>query len=155
VIGLVRRGRPLEAPAGLAAALFLLPIAVAGAAKWTPVETNPDVGLTPGLVEAVRAQVSPGAIVYSDPETSFRLAAFAPVYIATAPPGHVADTPENRPYARARDARRFLATGDISIPEDYGAEYLVVDRRRQREEFDLPQLYGDERFTLYRLLERG
>jgi hypothetical protein len=155
VIGLVRRGRPLEAPAGLAAALFLLPIAVAGAAKWTPVETKPDVGLTPGLVEAVRAQVSPGAIVYSDPETSFRLAAFAPVYVATAPPGHVADTPQNRPYARARDARRFLATGDLSIPEEYDAEYLVVDRRRQRGEFDLPQLYGDERFTLYRLLERG
>ena len=71
---------------------------------------------------------SAGTIVYSDPETSFRLAAFAPVYIAVAPPGHVADTEENRPYERARDARRFLRTGDLSIPREYGAEYVVVDR---------------------------
>jgi len=155
VVGLVRRGEPLEAPAGLAAALFLLPVAVAGAAKWTPVETKPDVALSPGLVEAVRAQVPPGAIVYSDPETSYRLAALAPVYIATAPPGHVADTSENRPYRRARDARRFLATGVLSIPEEYGAEYLVVDGRRQQEEFGLPQLYRDERFTLYRFPPQG
>ena len=74
-----------------------------------------------------------GAIVYSDPETSFRLAAAAPVYIAVAPPGHVADTAENRPYERARDARKFVATGDLSIPRAYGAEYLVVDRLRLRE----------------------
>ena len=68
-----------------------------------------------------------GTIVYSDPETSFRLAAFAPVYIAVAPPGHVADTEENRPYERARDARRFFRTGDLAIPRGYGAEYVVVD----------------------------
>ena len=98
--------------------------------------------------------VPPGAIVYSDPETSYRLAAFAPVYIANAPPGHVADTPENRPYERHRDARRFLATGDLSIPRDYGAEFLVVDRRRLPRPFDLPQLYRDPRFVLYRLPPR-
>jgi hypothetical protein len=153
VIGLVRRGEPLEAPAALAAALFLLPVAVAGAAKWTPVGTKAGVALSPGLVSAVRGQVPPGAIVYSDPETSYRLAAAAPVYIANAPPGHVADTLQNRPYERARDARRFLATGDLSIPADYDAQYLVVDRRRLQQPFGLPQLYRDERFTLYQLLE--
>jgi hypothetical protein len=153
VVGLARRGEPLESPAALAAALFLLPVVVAGAAKWTPVEAKPGVALSDGLVEAVREQVSPGAIVYSDPETSYRLAALAPVYIANAPPGHVADTEENRPYERARDARRFLATGDLSIPEAYGAEYLVVDRRRMPNDFPLQQLYRDARFTLYRLGE--
>jgi hypothetical protein len=153
-VGLVRRGEPLEAPAALAAALFLLPVVVAGAAKWTPVESSGLV-LPRALVETVRDVVPAGAIVYSDPETGYRLAALAPVYIANAPPGHVADTEQNRPYQRARDARRFLATGDLSIPADYGADYLVVDRRRLRQDFDLPRLYRDERFTLYRLPEQG
>ena len=99
----------------------------------------------------MRDDVDAGTIVYSDPETSFRLAAFAPIYIAVAPPGHVADTEENRPYERARDARRFLRTGDLSIPRDYGAGYLVVDRLRSDLELDLPAVYEDERFTLYRL----
>jgi hypothetical protein len=101
----------------------------------------------------VRNDVPAGAVVYSDPETSFRLAAFAPVYIAVAPPGHVADTKKNRPYARAKDARRFLRTVDLSIPLRYGAQYLVVDRLRSRGglKVSLPVLYRDDRFTLYRL----
>jgi hypothetical protein len=111
--------------------------------------------LSSGLVDAVRANVSSGSIVYSDQETSFRLAAFAPVFIAVAPPGHVADTEDNRPYKRARDARRFLRTGDLSIPEEYGAEYLVVDRLRNERAFDLPVIYQDERFVLYRLPPRS
>jgi hypothetical protein len=151
VAGLVRRGPPLEANAATAAALFLLPVVVVGLARWTPVEARPGTQLSSGLVDALRTQVPPGAVVYSDPETSFRVAAAAPVYIANAPPGHVADTPKNRPYERARDARRFLATGDLSIPEAYGAEYLVVDRRRQREPFRLERLHTDPRFVLYRL----
>jgi len=100
----------------------------------------------------VRTIVPPGAIVYSDPQTSYRLAASAPIYIANAPPGHVADTARNRPYARARDARRFLATGDLAIPKEYGAEFLVVDRLRLRQQFGLPELYRDPRFVLYRIL---
>ena len=151
VVGVVRRGPTLEAPAGLAAALFLVPVFIVGLARWTPVEGRPGAALSPGLVEAVRDVVPAGAIVFSDPETSYRLAAFASVYIASAPPGHVADTEANRPYERHRDARRFLATGDLSIPRDYDAEFLVVDRRRQPRSFDLPRLYRDERFTLYRI----
>jgi hypothetical protein len=99
----------------------------------------------------VRAGVPAGAIVFSDPETSFRLAAFAPVYIASAPPGHVADTEKNSPYERARDARRFLRTGDLSIPRGYGAEYIVLDRLRTTLELDLPVVYEDDRFVVYRL----
>lgn len=153
VVGLVRRGPPLEASAGVAATLFLIPVFAVGLARWTPVETTRAAALSPGLLEALSSQVPAGAIVYSDPETSYRLAAFSPVYVAVAPPGHVADTPENRPYARARDARRFIATRDLSIPESYGAEYLVVDRSRPRlrEPFDLQQLYRDPRYVLYGL----
>jgi hypothetical protein len=151
VVGAVRRGPPLESSAGLAAALFLLPVVIVGVARWTPVEGPAGAQLTEGLVDAVRSQVEPGAIVYSDPETSYRLAAAAPVYIAVAPPGHVADTAENRPYERARDARRFHATGDLSIPESAGAEYVVVDRRRLRGPLGLERLYADPRFVLYRM----
>jgi hypothetical protein len=95
--------------------------------------------------------VDPGTTVFSDPETSFRLAAFAPVYVGSAPPGHVADTEENQPYERAREARRFLRTGDLSIPRNAGAKYVIIDGMRSDLELDLPVVYQDNRFTLYRL----
>jgi hypothetical protein len=71
-----------------------------------------------------------------------------------APPGHVANTEENRPFERAEDARRFLRTGDLAIPSRYDAAYLVVDATTTRQSFTLPELYRDERFVLYELPER-
>lgn len=154
VVGLLRRRPPLEAPAGLAVAFFLLPVAAVGLWRLGPPPAAPGTPLTSGLVQAVRESVPRGAVVYSDQETSYRLAAAAPVYIAVAPPGHVANTPENRPFARARDARRFLATGDLAIPEGYGAEYLVIDRARLPRALSAQELYRDPRFVLYRLPAR-
>ena len=151
VVGLVRRGPPLESAAGLAAACFLLPVVLVGLGRWTKVEAPPRAELTAGLVEAVRAQVPTTAIVYSDQDTSYRLAALAPVYVAVAPPGHVANTDANRPFERAEDARAFLRTGDLSIPERYGADYLVVDQARTTRSFTLQELYRDDRYALYRL----
>jgi hypothetical protein len=145
------RSHPYEQSAGVAAALFLAPIVAVGLAKWDPQPVAPASMLSDGLIEAVRDQVPPLAIVYSDQETSYRIAAAAPVYIAVAPPGHVANTVQNMPFERARQARRFLRTGDLSIPRGYGAEYLIVDRLRQRREFDLPVVYRDPRFVLYEL----
>lgn len=151
VIGRVRRRPALEKGAALAAAAFLAPVIGGGLLDWNPPDPPAIATLSPGLVDAVRESVAPGTIVFSDTETSFRLAASAPVYIAVAPPGHVADTEENRPYERARDARSFARTGDLSIPASYGAEFVVVDRLRSRQELDLPVVFEDERFTLYRL----
>ncbi|HSF62451.1 MAG TPA: hypothetical protein VLA69_12200 [Gaiellaceae bacterium] len=151
VVGIVRRKPPLEAPAAAAAVLFLVPVVAVGLWNWDRPSPPPSASLSDGLVGAVRENVETGSIVYSDQETSYRLAAFAPVFVAVAPPGHVADTAENRPYERARDAREFLRTGDLSIPARFGAEYLVVDRSRLDRAFDLPVLYEDDRFTLYRL----
>ena len=152
IYGFVRRGRPpVEDAAGLAAALFLLPVVAVGLAKWDPRPTPPLGLLSEGLVQAVREKVPERSVVYSDQETSFRIAAFAPVYIAVAPPGHVADTMVNRPFERAREAREFLRTGDLAIPRRYEADYLVVDRARGRRDFELPELYRDVRFVLYRL----
>ena len=93
---------------GVAAALFVLPIAVHAAWNWSPSEARRPSPLTPGLVEALREDVPEGDVVYSDLETSYRIAAEAPVYIAAAPPGHVADTEENRPYERRDENMRFF-----------------------------------------------
>ncbi len=144
-----RRALPFEQSAGLAAALFLAPIVVVGLAKWDPVPTPPGSLLSPGLIEAMREEVPALATVYSDQETSYRIAAYAPVYIAVAPPGHVANTVQNRPFERAADAREFQRTGDLAIPRRYGAQYLVVDRLRNRREFDLIEIHRDPRYIVY------
>jgi hypothetical protein len=150
-VGFLRRRPALETGAAIAAAAFLTPVIGGGLLEWNRPDPPEIATLTPGLVAAVRDEVEPGTIVFSDAETSFRLAGYAPVYIAAAPPGHVADTPQNRPYERAADARRFLRTGDLSIPRGYGAEYVVLDGLRTDLELDLPLVYSDERFTVYRL----
>ena len=151
VVGFARRRPALEAGAALAASAFLIPVIGGGLLDWRPPPPPEIATLSSGLVDAVRHDVEPGTIVFSDPETSFRLAAFAPVYVGSAPPGHVADTEKNDPYERAREARRFLRTGDLSIPRRAGAEYVIIDGLRSDLELDLPIVYQDGRFTLYRL----
>jgi hypothetical protein len=156
VVGLVflKHKRFAERPnalVGVAAALFVLPVALHAAANWTPSEARAASPLTPGLVEALREDVPQGAIVYSDPETSYRLAAAAPVYIVAAPPGHVADTEKNHPYQRRDEVKRYFETGDPALLREAGAQWLVVDRDR----FDQPPqgkaVYRDGRYTLYAL----
>ncbi|HZO49994.1 MAG TPA: DUF6541 family protein [Gaiellaceae bacterium] len=145
------RRPPVAGAAGLAAAAFLLPVYVHGLAGWSPSAARPASPLTRGLVRALRERVPEGATVYADPETSYRIAAVAPVYVCVAPPGHVADTKANRPYARVDAFRRFARTGDLSVPRACGADWLVVDRTR----FRPPPLtsawrrYADERYGLY------
>ncbi len=150
VIGL-RWRLALERPAGLAAALFLLPVVVYGLWHWSPNEARRPNPLTPGLVEVLRDQVPAGDVVWGDLETSYRIAAAAPVYVAVAPPGHVADTVENRPFARREDFREFARTGDLAIPRRYGAQWVLVDRDRYPLRLDLPVVHRDGRYTLYRL----
>jgi hypothetical protein len=140
-----------EAVVAGAAALFVLPVAVHGFANW---DTNSAAGgkqLTPGLVDALRERVPERAVLFSDLETSYRLAAFAPVYVAASPPAHVADTEDNHPYRRARDVTRFFRTGALAIPRSYDADWLVVDRRDYRLRPALEPVYSDERYSLYRL----
>jgi hypothetical protein len=154
-LGLVMRKRtpPIERPtlAGLAAGLFVLPFAVHAAANWTPSEARPASPLSAGLLAALRTDVANGDVVYSDPETSYEIAASVPVYIAVAPPGHVADTDENRPYERRDEAQRFFENGDLEIPRDAAADWLVVDRDRSEIAPDLESVYRDGRYTLYAL----
>ncbi|WP_410969674.1 hypothetical protein, partial [Salmonella sp. SAL4450] len=69
------------------------------------------------------------------------------------PPGHVADTVDNRPRERVRDFRRFVRTGDLAIPRACGATWLLVDRDRfpRLVPGGLAAAYRDGRWVLYRL----
>ncbi len=141
-------GRPTGL-VGMAAALFVLPVAVHAAANWSPSSARAASPLTKGLVERLREDVPRGAVVYSDLETSYRIAAEAPVYIAAAPPSHVADTAKNRPYRRRADNQAFFRTGDVAIPRRAGATWLVVDRKRYDVVPQADSVYRDGRYTLY------
>ncbi len=92
----------------LAALAFVLPVAVGGLASLdTVADENPN-ALTPGLVQALK-RVPEGSVVFSELEPSYEVAAYAPLYVAAAPPGHVANTAANRPLERRKDVIRFFS----------------------------------------------
>lgn len=151
VVGLLLKRR-LEAGTWLvagAAVLFCLPVAVHGFRDWTPAAAHDPHALTPGLLHALRSRVPERAVVFSDLETSYRIAAFAPVYVAGAPPAHVADTTANRPYSRRISVNRFFDTADLAILARFHANWLVVDRTRFQIRPPWPLVYEDARYALY------
>jgi hypothetical protein len=151
----LRRGLVEAAPVWTAAVAlaFAAPVAAAGFDYAKP--DDPDrFRLTPGLIEALRSKVPPRAVVFSDLATSYRVGAYAPVYVVAAPPAHVADTVQNRPYERRNAVVAFFRTRDLSIPRRYGAEWVVINTRRFDVPLDLPRAYADDRFVLYRLPPR-
>ena len=105
--------------------------------------------LTPGLLKALRREVPQRSVVFSDLETSYRIEGFAPVYVAAAPPAHVADTDANAPYRRRLSVNRFFGTGNVAILERYHADWLVVDKRRFHVKPAWPLTYQDARYALY------
>ena len=150
VYAVLRRGG-LERPgylAGAAAALFVVPVAVHAFSNWS--RRGHDQMLPAPLIAAVRQHVPKGAIVFSDDTTSYRLLASAPVYVASALPGHVADTKANHPYQRRKDSVRFFRTGDLSIPRRYHAGFVLLDRARYKLGLRLPLLYSDRSYVLFR-----
>jgi hypothetical protein len=151
VVGLAL-GRRIDARgwvAGGAVVLFCLPIAVHGLRHWSPASAEDSHALTPGLLAALRDEVPKRAVVFSDLETSYRISAFAPVYVAAAPPAHVADTHANDPYRRRLSVNRFFASGRIAILDLYHANWLVVDKRRFQIRPTWPLEYEDARYALY------
>ncbi len=154
VLGIVlrHRWRP-QLPAlwtAAAAVAFVVPAAVDSARdlRRDPIDRDQ---LTPGLIRALRTQVKPGQIVFADGKTGYRIAAYAPVYVAAVLPRQAADTLANLPYKRFKDARRFFHTGDLRIPRRYHAQWIVVDRRTRERAPQLPRVYSDSRYALYRL----
>lgn len=147
--------RNLVRPAGVlavgAASLFVLPVAIHGFGNWSPRGGEGADRLTPGLVSALRRLVPERAVVWSEPQTSYAIAGYAPVYIAVAPPSHVADTTANLPYERYAAAAAFRKSGDLAIPRRYGATWIVTDARRSTRVPPLVAVYRDDRYGLYRL----
>jgi hypothetical protein len=153
VMAVVGPRTPLERPgvvAFVATLVFLVPTTAHGLAHWTTQSAADQYALTPGLVEALRTQVPRGDVVFADLETSYRISAYAPVYVAAAPPAHVADSGKNRPHERRADVLTFLRTTDLAIPRRYHATWLVLARGEKRVP-GLHAVYGDRRFALYRI----
>jgi hypothetical protein len=149
---IVRRSVPLAPPIWTAAVALALvaPVGLAGFAYLK--QDEPDrFRLTPGLVHALRTEVPARDVVFSDLETSYRIEAYAPVYVSAAPPAHVADTKDNYPKKRRDAVVKFLHGGSVSIPRRFHADWVVVAKRRFDLKLDLPKAYEDTRFTLYKL----
>ena len=116
--------------------------------------------LTPGVIAAVREDVPSGGVVFSDPKTSFELAAYAPVYITSSPAGYVAPTTKNHVQARVKDAKAFLEDRSLSDAERtailrrWGAGWVLVDKAEAYPGEFLGQLrlaYQDGRYAVYRV----
>jgi hypothetical protein len=135
--------------AAAAVVLFTVPVAVHGFGRWSAATTTDPRALTPGLIAALRDDVPKRAIVFSDLETSYRISAYAPVYVAAAPPAHVADTKANRPYARRLSVNRYFGSGDVRIPERYHADWIAIDTKRFDTRPRWRLVYGDDRYSLY------
>jgi len=135
--------------AGLAVVVFCIPVAVHGFRHWSPADEHDRYVLTPGLLAALRNEVPARSIVFSDMETSYRISAYAPVYVAAAPPAHVADTPANDPAGRRLAVIHYFATGKQKFLDRYHADWLVVDRQRFDVEPAWPLVYEDGRYALY------
>jgi hypothetical protein len=147
--------RPSAEIAAAAALVLVLPIiAVRAATVERP--ARPDL-LPAGLAEAVRTRAEPRELVVSDPVTSYRLVAYAPVTILAGPLAHVAQTPSDRPYDRLREVDRFLAAEAMErrrLLSAYGAAWLLVDRQWRGGDLSvsgLERAYDDGRFVLFRV----
>jgi hypothetical protein len=115
--------------------------------------------LTPGLVAELQT-IEKRRVILSNLEASYRVAAYAPLYIVGAPPAHVARTKLNRPLHRRRDVVAFFFRRGVSdvrrreILDDYLVHAVLVDKsRRYPREFVryLYRIYEDERYVLYRV----
>lgn len=122
----LRRRQAVERPrvAALAAALFVLPVAVHGFRHWTPVVTRDPYPLSAAIRRELK-QVPPQAVIIAPPQTSYRLLAAAPVYVVAAPIVHVANTRANMPKLRLKQVAAWLAGRAPGIPRRYGATWAV------------------------------
>jgi len=145
--------------AALAAAAFVLPVALTGFGRLERVGGADEYALTTGIVEALR-EVDSDEVVFASAETAYRVAAFVPVYVAALPAPHVADTENNRPYRRQRDAIRFFRARNVTDAERreilrrYSADWLLVDLTRPYPRdvvTSFPRAYADGRYALFRV----
>jgi hypothetical protein len=153
-----RRGPEPGRWAAFAAAAFLVPLVALGLDE---LERGRDpLALPPAAIAAVQANVEPGDVLFGRPQDAYRIAAYSPVYVNAEELGHAPATARNRPSERYRDAQRFFApqaTSDAEraqLLEEYGADWLLVDKRRRVPEAFLAGLelvYDGPRYGLYRV----
>jgi hypothetical protein len=145
--------------AALAVVVFVLPIAVSGLRSVEKDTTTSSFALPPSVVRELRS-LPPRSVLFSTLEASYYAAADAPLWIAAAPPGHVADTPENRPYARRRDVLRFFSDPRTTPAERrailsrYDVSWILADKQRRWPERFLasyPVVFSGPRYVLYRV----
>lgn len=141
--------------AALAALLFVLPVVVHGFSTWTPEVSHDHLALSPGLVRFLRTEVPKRSIVFGDLGVSYRISAYVPVYVTAEPPSHVADTRANKVQARRRSVLKFFGHGaDLSIPRQWGAEWIVLRRTepvQAVEQQGLTPVYRDGKFVVFKL----
>jgi hypothetical protein len=155
--------RRLDLPVGrwplLAALALVLPAAVHGFTRFERWDDPDPYGLSHGLVQALREDVPPLAVVLAPSVTSYRIAGDAPVRIVVAPPGHVAFNTDEDYRLRSRATRRFFLEPGVPVAERaitlarYGVGWVVVDKTRGQPELpaDLELVYDDARYALYRV----
>jgi hypothetical protein len=141
--------------AALAAAIFVVPVAVHGFANWTPKTPHDAYALSPGLVHFLQHDVPARSVVFGDLETSYRAVAFAPVYAVAAPPAHVANTRPNHVRQRRAAVLRFFARGeDLGIPRGWGAQWLILrhgEHVASVEAKGLRPVFADGKFVVFSL----
>ena len=112
--------------AALAAALFVLPVAVHG---FRALDAARDAATRSALARAACSelkQVPPRAVIIAPPQISYRLLAAAPVYVVAAPPVHVAEH-QGQSALRAGEGRssEWLAHRAPGVARRYGATWAV------------------------------
>jgi hypothetical protein len=118
---------------GAAAALcFVIPVFVQGARQWSPSPASDPHALSPRLVHRLRTVVPEGSVVLADLQTSYRVAAVAPLYIVAAPVTHVANTTKNLPYVRRKAVKHWILTKDSRVAKRYGATWQIRSGRLSR-----------------------
>jgi hypothetical protein len=157
------RPRRRELPTGRWPLLVLLalalPVAVHGFTRFERWDDPDRYGLSLGLVQALRDDVPPLAVVLAPGETSYRIAGDAPLRVVVAPPGHVAFNTAADYRQRSRATRLFFLEPSVSAAERettlrrYRVHWVVVDKTRGRPELpaDLELVYEDARYALYRV----
>jgi hypothetical protein len=145
----LERDGPLAA---LAAALFVVPVAVHGYSHWSP-PASARHPLPAPVVRALAARLPQRAVVFTDAATGYRLVAALPVYVNSTPPAHSSDTKANHPEARLKDEIRFFKHGKpLSMLRRFGAGWLLVDRKTDpTTRFPLPRVWANGRYVLYRV----
>ena len=153
--------RPLWGPDpgrwALAAALaFVLPVAAAGLSRVEKAQpdTFPHAW---GLGRRPRRRLHRRGRLLR-PDDGVQALAYAPVYVNTSAPGHVAEVHANHVFARARDTQHFFWDAEIAdsereaILQRWGADWVLVNKERSHPQQFLarfPIVYEDDRFALY------